>query len=293
MSTSPRRRRRVRAAQQGASRRLLRTVLVAAGLFAVLSTTPALSDLPSVAPVEVDRPALAIPAATPPTQAGSASDNECSRFLADFCEEVPQPRNRPNRTPVAQVITEEVPSCLLSTSHDPQTTTTTIATSGAGLGDVATIRYRVEIEDGLVVDGECFAAAVAGVLNDPRGWTADGGFKFMQVGGEDDYDFRLILASPTTTNQLCWPAATGGKYSCRNREKVVLNLTRWSTGTEEFLGEITTYRQYLINHEVGHFLGHSHRTCPEAGALAPVMMQQTKGVGDCLLNGWPTDDERK
>jgi hypothetical protein len=55
-----------------------------------------------------------------------------------------------------------------------------------------------------------------------------------------------------------------------------------------YQGEVELYRSYLVNHEVGHALGHGHSTCAEANTPAPVMLQQTKGLGGCLPNAWPT-----
>jgi hypothetical protein len=48
------------------------------------------------------------------------------------------------------------------------------------------------------------------------------------------------------------------------------------------------YRAYLVNHEVGHRLGHGHSHCHGAGRPAPVMMQQSKGIGACTANPWPS-----
>ena len=92
----------------------------------------------------------------------------------------------------------------------------------------------------------------------------------------------------TLTDKLCLPLDTGGEVSCRVDDRVVLNAKRWMYAVPAYAGKVDLYRSYLVNHEVGHFLGHGHSTCPKAKTPAPVMMQQTKGLDGCLPNAWPT-----
>ena len=80
---------------------------------------------------------------------------------------------------------------------------------------------------------------------------------------------------------------TNGIFSCRNGDSLWLNSDRWTGAVDDWASSLEEYRQYLVNHEMGHFLGFGHVGCPGAGELAPVMMQQTKGIGDCAPNSWP------
>ncbi|PFG40595.1 uncharacterized protein DUF3152 [Georgenia soli] len=155
--------------------------------------------------------------------------------------------------------------------------------------EAATVRpVRVQVEEGLPVDGNAFADFVMRVLNDERGWGHDGSVVFSRTDGPSD--LSVVLASPTLTDELCRPLRTVGEYSCGREGRAVLNAERWSDGAEPFLdggGNITEYRQYLVNHEVGHLLGRPHEGCPAPGGPAPVMLQQTMRLEGCLPNAWP------
>lgn len=152
-------------------------------------------------------------------------------------------------------------------------------------GDGELHRYAVEVEAGLPGDPEDFAAAVEEILGDPRSWEEDGQRSFQRVDS-DSADFRVTLAAPDTTDELCAPLATNGFFSCYNSGRAVINQNRWVSGVESFDGDMETYRIYLINHEVGHALGHGHVNCPGEGEPAPVMQQQSMSLQGCEPNGW-------
>lgn len=146
---------------------------------------------------------------------------------------------------------------------------------------------RVEVEAGLEVDGPLFAGMVMDTLNDPRSWGAEGEVTFARTDG--DADLRVVLASPQKIDEMCAPLETRGIYSCGAYGHAALNHMRWVQGTDEFT-DLTQYRQYLVNHEVGHLLDRRHEDCPGAGQVAPVMQQQTIRVAPCLPNAWPYPD---
>lgn len=160
--------------------------------------------------------------------------------------------------------------------------------SGKKVGTGGTLyTYAIEVERGIEPSSyggdDAFATMVEATLSDPRSWTGDGNVSLRRVPRSEDPDLRISLTTPGTNHR---PDVCGYtinyESSCFNRHmgRVVINLARWVRGATAFAGDIGTYRQYAINHEVGHALGNGHVGCPKNGVLAPVMMQQSFGVSN-------------
>ncbi|MFE1168816.1 DUF3152 domain-containing protein [Nocardiopsis sp. NPDC058789] len=156
---------------------------------------------------------------------------------------------------------------------------------GDVMGEGPLTTFAVEVEKGLPGRNGDFVDAVEEILGDPRSWGNDGDRSLQRVDG-DDADIRVLLAAPDTVDRLCAPLNTNGYVSCANGNRAIINQNRWVSGVEDFGDDLETYRIYLINHEVGHTLGHGHVDCPGEGELAPVMQQQTLGLQGCEANGW-------
>ncbi|GGV19811.1 hypothetical protein GCM10010293_15180 [Streptomyces griseoflavus] len=166
---------------------------------------------------------------------------------------------------------------------------------GAAVGSGSRpVRYVVKVETGLDISASQAANEIADILASRRGWTHDPDNAFQLVGAGSPHDLTIRIATPATADALCWAGIqqdTGGEYNCEVPGGVVVNLKRWVKGSPTFDGPIDEYRALIINHEMGHFLGHSHVTCGGAGQPAPVMMQQIKGLHGCVANAWPYDEK--
>ena len=186
----------------------------------------------------------------------------------------------------------------------------TSAQVGSGTSSVST--YTVEVENGMDTASfggdQAVASLVDQTLANPKSWTGDRRFAFRRIDSGTP-SFRISLSSQQTvrTDGECGQRIEL-ETSCFNRTagRVVLNVARWVRGAVSYQGDIGSYRQYLVNHEVGHAIGFRQpQPCASEGGLAPVMMQQTFGVASndvaaldpqgavpangftCRFNPWP------
>ncbi|MEU3154154.1 DUF3152 domain-containing protein, partial [Streptomyces griseus] len=202
-------------------------------------------------------------------------------------EDAPPPTPAPTPTPSAAEEEADDPRAEDIPASGPGTFTVARAgVTAKGKGSA----YRVEVEDGIGVDPDRAAAGIAAVLADPRGWSHGGERSFRQVA-DGSAGLVIKIATPATTDRICgaYGLRTRGEVNCRGGEKVMVNLKRWQLGSPQFDGPVAEYRALIINHEVGHWLGRGHETCPGKGRPAPAMMQQIDGLKGCVANAWPYD----
>lgn len=151
-----------------------------------------------------------------------------------------------------------------------------------------TFTYSIESRGPITSDLDAFAVLADSTLNDTRGWSLQGQISYTRAstGG-----FALILATP---EELAAAAPVCSEtYSCRVGDDVLINEERWNEGTSTWSDDLHSYRHYVINHEVGHWLGLGHWECSSPGAAAPVMQQQSISLDGCEANTWPLAAEKE
>lgn len=211
--------------------------------------------------------------------------------------------SEPSGTPSATV--SQQPVLALTGTYPKNGPGTWVYAAGQGplLGTAGTLRrFHVAVETGAPEDADVFAATVDQVLGEPRSWTAGRTLRLQRVPAGTGAEFTIYLATPGTAQRMC---AAGGVdtringvsyVSCRTSGHVIVNLARWRESVPDFVNAkvpLDVYRQYVINHETGHELGHGHELCPGPGRPAPVMQQQTLGLQGCVAYPWPYLDGRR
>lgn len=150
------------------------------------------------------------------------------------------------------------------------------------------IRYTTNVDPDVDYDPKQFRKEVKAYLADPHGWKSEG-YVFVR---SSHADVEIHLSSPQT---LASSGCHDSKLSCAEMggRHMYLNAMRWMKGSTASKLSLPDYRQYVVTHEMGHILGHDHVTCPGPGQPAPLMMQQTVGIGKCKSNTKLTRRDRK
>lgn len=220
--------------------------------------------------------------------AAQASPQDGSTAGTTVAPELPG-ASPPSRTPNAGAPASASPSPVAATPaavSRPTGRLVVVPGNGPVRGSGPLRRYLVEVEQGLATNPSDFAAAVERTLADPRSWGRRGVLSFQRVSS-GPVAFRVLLASPRTVDRYCAPLNTNSYTSCFMSGRAVINFERWERAVPWYADDLATYRQYVINHEVGHALGRGHVNCPASGAVAPVMQQQTLSMQGCRRNAWP------
>lgn len=156
-------------------------------------------------------------------------------------------------------------------------------------GNGVTVSYSVTSRGAVNANLAQFKQQANQTLNDARGWSRMN-IKFQEVasGGQ----FTLVLSE---ASQLpSFSSGCSALYSCRAGSYVIINQDRWTGATPSWNnagGGLRDYRHMVINHEVGHWLGHGHQNCGGSGKPAPVMQQQSIDLQGCSFNAWPLASE--
>ncbi|MCQ2570912.1 MAG: DUF3152 domain-containing protein [Candidatus Saccharibacteria bacterium] len=153
------------------------------------------------------------------------------------------------------------------------------------------ITYDVSSRGEIKGDLENFRHKVAEIFVDARGWSR-AGVKFTEV--EEGGRLHMVLASPSEVKKAS-PSVCSSELSCHVNETIYINDDRWNGASEAYRGlgvSVPNYQTMVVNHEVGHFLGHNHMSsCGVSSGVGSIMIDKAANLGTCLPTYWPLPNE--
>jgi hypothetical protein len=141
-------------------------------------------------------------------------------------------------------------------------------------------RYLIEVENGVSLDPDNTAEAVAAVVNDPRSWAGIGNVRFSQVNSTSKADVFISFANAETQSKTC-----GSDLVCKSGNKIIISAAGWDTTPAHF-ANATDYHTYLVNYGFGLAQSQKPKSCPGKGKPAPIMQQQWADLAGCRATSW-------
>jgi hypothetical protein len=147
-------------------------------------------------------------------------------------------------------------------------------------------KYDIKIPPSLNLRESLIINKIIYTLNDPRGW--------VKFGYSFDYnpnkivDFIITIVPNKVIKKIC--KFNGLSCADLSANIIYLNLENWKRGSSKSKLLLDEYRCYQIFHECGHILGKGHLKIKDfkSGTKAPIMIQQTLGIGNLKPNCYPT-----
>ncbi|GAC1601589.1 MAG: hypothetical protein NVS3B29_03480 [Candidatus Saccharimonadales bacterium] len=124
----------------------------------------------------------------------------------------------------------------------------------ASVAPVVTYKYCLQ---STLTDVSSLKTAAAVGLSAGGGWTLGGRVKFEEADRGCNMD--LQIADAAALSRLDY--ACTGQSTCRIHNDLAINAVNWATPPSWWKTNLTSYRQELIDHLVGQWLGFDHASC--------------------------------
>jgi hypothetical protein len=130
-------------------------------------------------------------------------------------------------------------------------------------------------------EGKILSGSASDALSDPRSWNLYGKLSF--VIAQSNCNFAFWLATPDRLESV--GTACGTQTTCQVGNTLAINVDDWMRAPVGWSDGLTAYRQELINHVVGQWLGFNHASCL-AGPKTPMPILEAPTV---VLDGCSPD----
>ena len=136
-------------------------------------------------------------------------------------------------------------------------------------------------------------ALICRYAKDKEGWTSRYHCSIQETTDKYSALVHIGFAKPSDLGKQYGPSFANLSVSVikptQKTSNIYFNLTNWNKVPPHFKGSLTTYRKYVVQHELGHALFHieQHEHAPpmpqsQAMGVCPVMNQQTLGTYTCV-----------